>query len=675
MITKCRRINRRLMRLKNVPKAPQILRESPYFIEEPLGNKGHWNRVFGNENPIFVEVGSGKGQFIVESARQNKDANFIGIEMYESVLYKAATKLEALGEDAPKNIRLVCVDARRLGEIFEKGEVGEVYANFSDPWPRRRHAKRRLTSCGFLELYKRVLAPKGRLVFKTDNEELFEYSLKTIEYAEGWELIQKTYDLHADEELMGDNIITEYEAKFSAMGKPIYKLWAGILSLVLALILAVFPSYTSYAAKVWPTGIDISSDAMAVVEQKSGVTLLEKHSGKKKYPASITKIMTALVALENSTLNEKVIFSEDAVFLNEGDSSHISRDVGEKMTMEECLYGMMLESANECAWAIAEHVAGSEPKFVDMMNKRAKELGCKNTHFSNPNGLPDENHYTCANDMALIARAAFENRNFRTIIGTKSYTIPPTNTHASETPLNNHHAMLHNYKTDAYIYDGCLGGKTGYTDSAGYTLVTYAKRGGLSLVCVVLDAPSPDFYTDTIRLFDYCFSNFITYSASETGGLLRIAKKNAGSLLDASDMFLEDDNSVVALPKTASILDVEVRVLPSKSDKDGVIGELAYSYGGHTIGSAKLRFAAMDGAYAYPFSNLKEKKPWDDSYIYIDLKDIGIGLGAAAGLAVLILLILFIAPRFHQKRARRRVLLEEKKAKYKRVRFNGRKRR
>ena len=261
------------------------------------------------------------------------------------------------------------------------------------------------------------------------------------------------------------------------------------------------------------------------------------------YPASITKILTALVALENSSLDEVVTFSKDAVYLNEGDSSHISRDVGEQMTMEQCLYGMLLESANECAYAIAEHVGGGDVNvFVDMMNQKAAELGCQDSHFNNTNGLPDENHYVSAYDMALISRAAYQNPTFAKIIGTESYQIPPTNTHADPTPLNNHHSMLHPYHTSRYVYPYCLGGKTGYTRAANSTLVTYAAKDGMTLVCVVLNVTSPGHWIDTTNLFNYCFDNFAAYNvADQASPFAGDVDGSLGSL--AGDGKLGDDGS------------------------------------------------------------------------------------------------------------------------------------
>lgn len=210
-----------------------------------------------------------------------------------------------------------------------------------------------------------------------------------------------------------------------------------------------------------------------------------------------------------------VTFSDDAINNTEG--SGIARDYGEQMTLEQCLYGVMLESANECAYAVAEHVGGTVENFVDMMNAKAKELGCTNTHFANPHGLQDENHYTTAHDMALIAQAAYQNETFRIIIGTKMYTIPPTNKHAEETVLRNHHDMLCTYHNAnrKYLYPYCVGGKTGYTATANSTLVTYAEKDGMTLICVVMNTQSPNQFIDTVNLFDYAFDNFQVLNVAE----------------------------------------------------------------------------------------------------------------------------------------------------------------
>ena len=255
----------------------------------------------------------------------------------------------------------------------------------------------------------------------------------------------------------------------------------------------------------WPQGPAVWAESAVVIDLDSGAILYEKNMGATKYPASITKILTTLVAIENSRLDERVTFSENAIFGIERDSSHIGIRVGEILSMEECLYGMMLESANEVCLAVAEHISGSVDAFVELMNQKAAELGCTNTHFTNPNGLPDENHYTTAHDMALIAQAAYANPTFRKVCQTNTYCIPTTNVCGELRWLSNHHKML---PERDYFYEGCTGGKTGFTQAALNTLVTYAERDGRKLVCVSLRTNGPQVYVDTAALLDYGFQNF-----------------------------------------------------------------------------------------------------------------------------------------------------------------------
>lgn len=210
------------MRLRKIQGADEAVVSCPWVIQEAEKKKGAWNQVFGNDHPIHIEVGMGKGQFITELARRNPNINYIGIERYTSVLYRALQKREELEEDIP-NLFYLCIDAKDLCEIFGKGEVGRIYLNFSDPWPKERHARRRLTSREFLGRYEILLADEGLVEFKTDNRGLFDFSLEEIK-GSGWEMILCTYDLHHDKELMKDNIMTEYERKFSNLRNPIHKL-------------------------------------------------------------------------------------------------------------------------------------------------------------------------------------------------------------------------------------------------------------------------------------------------------------------------------------------------------------------------------------------------------------------------------------------------------------------
>lgn len=212
------------MRLRHIPGAEEKVLEHPYVVADPKAKKGHWSEVFGNENPIRIEIGMGKGQFITELASRNPDVNYIGIEMYSTVMLKALSKRENKEQENGeiKNLYYICTDARLLAEVFEAGEVDRIYLNFSDPWPKDRHAGRRLTSPQFLAVYDKFLKADGIIEFKTDNMILFDYSLEAIPGA-GWTITQYTKDLHHDPMCEG-NIMTEYEEKFSAKGNPICKL-------------------------------------------------------------------------------------------------------------------------------------------------------------------------------------------------------------------------------------------------------------------------------------------------------------------------------------------------------------------------------------------------------------------------------------------------------------------
>ena len=209
------------MRLRNVPGARETIIVNQFSIQQPEQMKGKWAEVFQNDHPIHIEVGMGKGQFIIEMARRNPEVNYIGIEKYSSVLVRAVEKLEDFEQD---NLRLIRMDAENIEEVFDKDEVDRIYLNFSDPWPKDRHAKRRLTSTRFLERYDNILTPEGRVMFKTDNKDLFDFSLEQVEEA-GWILENHTYDLHHSEYNEG-NVMTEYEEKFSAKGNPICRLVA-----------------------------------------------------------------------------------------------------------------------------------------------------------------------------------------------------------------------------------------------------------------------------------------------------------------------------------------------------------------------------------------------------------------------------------------------------------------
>ena len=416
------------------------------------------------------------------------------------------------------------------------------------------------------------------------------------------------------------------------------------------------------SGQYWPTGPEIVSSSGIVVEADTGTILYEKDSLAAHYPASITKILTTLLAVENSSMDEVVTFSYDSVHKTEG--SGIARDVGEEMTMEQCLYGVMLASSNECAYAVAEHVGGGNiDTFIQMMNDRAARLGCQNTHFTNCNGLPDEQHYTCAYDMALIAMEAYKNETFRIICGTKTYTIPFTNKHTDEeTYLQNHHQMLYPYRTRKYLYDYCLGGKTGYTMAANNTLVTYAEKDGMTLICVVMDAPSGH-YDDTRGLFDFCFDNFKQLNVLENETSYASQAPEGRAVAGSYEPFVSlDASSRIVLPITAEFSDAESEVVYGESGSD-VLGSIYYTYANRAVGKADLTAtnAVVDTFEFQKEDDTEQKTLSDDANSGEDEKQeasqtgtfsidakmaVRIGFGVAA-LAVMLFLIFKFVDNFY----------------------------
>ena len=257
----------------------------------------------------------------------------------------------------------------------------------------------------------------------------------------------------------------------------------------------------------WPTGPEITSDTGVLMDADSGILLYNKGGDEQRYPASITKIMTLLVAVENSSLDDQVTFTETGIRDISWDSGNIGMQLGEVMSMRDCLYALFIQSANEVAAQIAEHVGGTEQNFIDMMNQRAAEIGCTNTHFVNASGLPDDNHYSTAHDMALIMREGLKNKKFCEIIGATDYVIEPTNKNSESRVLHTHHPML--APESGYYYEGCIGGKTGYTSAAGNTLVTAVRRNGTTYITVTMKAADLAIASsDSTAMFNYGYQNF-----------------------------------------------------------------------------------------------------------------------------------------------------------------------
>lgn len=214
------------MRLRNIPRADGVIKSHPMVVQDAQESRGNWKNIFGNDRPVYLEIGMGKGRFLMNMAKEHPLVNFVGIERYSSVLLRALEKYDTEEYKDLQNIRFLCMDATEIENVFNQGEIRKIYLNFSDPWPKARHARRRLTSGTFLDRYAKILPPGGNLEFKTDNTELFRFSLEEIREKEGWRLDKYTYDLHRNDEMNQENIMTEYEEKFSSLGNPINKLIA-----------------------------------------------------------------------------------------------------------------------------------------------------------------------------------------------------------------------------------------------------------------------------------------------------------------------------------------------------------------------------------------------------------------------------------------------------------------
>lgn len=414
----------------------------------------------------------------------------------------------------------------------------------------------------------------------------------------------------------------------------------------------------------WPDSVATDCASAIVMEINTGTVLYEKKAHKKRYPASITKIMTALLTIENCALDETVTFSADAVYKNEGDTSNIARDLNEELTVEQCLYAVMLESANECAYALAEHVGaklgGDYQTFIDLMNTRAAELGCTDTHFNNCNGLPDEEHWVSAYDMALIAAEAYRNETFRSIAGTSSYTIPKTNKHDEEYPCHNHHKMIYPFRGDSsQLYDYCTGGKTGYTNAAGSTLVSYAEKDGITLVCVTLKGVSPAHYTDTRKLFDYCFDNFQALNITENDTELASASDRDFGLLNTNEPYAKPDEAAyIIMPKAASFSDA----VCEKTDAadSGTLARLTYTYAGREVGHADILKTGAEVTDNYFQDNASISETDGQRVIRVRPEWIAAVLLLAAVLAVVIFLFKRFYDNFYMIRHQRNVRRLEK---------------
>lgn len=333
-----------------------------------------------------------------------------------------------------------------------------------------------------------------------------------------------------------------------------------------------------------------------LIDVKTGTILSENKANQKMYPASLTKIMTAILVIEVGNLSDVITIDDDTPHEIEG--SHIALEEGEILTLKDLLYAVMLPSANDAALALAKHYGGSEEKFVKIMNDRAKELGAYNTHFVNPHGLHDPDHYTTAADLALIARYAMENETFREIVKTASYQIPPTNKKDETRYLHNYNRLIYNpsynqiYVDGEYIaptYEYATGIKTGYTPEAGNTLVASASKDGTDLIAVIMNGISLEMYQDAHNLFNYGFREFESSTLiSKNTFVQNIEIKNGDSkeisaIAESDFTTLINKNSKSKIESNIVIDDIN---LPLK--KNDVVGKIEYKSDGKVIGSVNL---------------------------------------------------------------------------------------
>ncbi|MFV0314105.1 MAG: D-alanyl-D-alanine carboxypeptidase family protein [Anaerotignum sp.] len=340
---------------------------------------------------------------------------------------------------------------------------------------------------------------------------------------------------------------------------------------------------------------EISAETAILIDAKTGEILFDKNSKTKMYPASITKLMTILLALENGNLSDTITFSHEAVYGIEPNSAHIAMQEGEQITLEQALYGILLRSANEVSSAVAEYVDGSIETFAQHMTQRAKELGCETTNFVNANGLFDENHYTSAYDMSLIAKELLKQDAFVEMMGTTYYEIPPTNKQSETRYLYGQHQMLN--KNSTYYYEYATGGKTGYVTEALNTLVTYAKKGDTELISVVLKCNGAQHYVDTKALFEYGFTNFETtkvFSATDytnTVEVLETYKNKTSSLGTITVAPAEDFYKTVPVGTTLSDVEIELnspQTINAPITEGEEIGTITVTSANETIATVPL---------------------------------------------------------------------------------------
>lgn len=367
------------------------------------------------------------------------------------------------------------------------------------------------------------------------------------------------------------------------------------LSLALAILISVVTTGL-FPVPVFAddTPPDIDSEYYILMDADSGIILCGENIDEQCYPASVTKLMTALIVAENASLTDTLIVSSAAVKSVKYGDSNAALKTDEEFSIADALNILLIKSANDMAYALAEHVGGSIAGFTNMMNKKAVELGCTNTHFSNASGLTDVNHYTTPHDMALIAAAVIDNQTIMSAISRqKSYSVEPTN----KTSDTRYYRLSHSMITGNYKYPYCIGGKTGYTDAAGHTLATFAEKDGLRLVCIVFRSTDEQRYIDTTALFEYGFNNFHKENISEHQNGFLISNGigldefgiDGKALSDnGQSSFAIPSSDYVLLPNGTDFSMLTSNVTYNNNDDDNCFANITYYLGDRTVGETRL---------------------------------------------------------------------------------------
>ena len=419
----------------------------------------------------------------------------------------------------------------------------------------------------------------------------------------------------------------------------------------------------------WPLGPAIGAQSAILMDANTGAILYAKNIHEQLYPASITKLLSTYVALQECELDEMVTFSEDAVYsINWWEDANMGVYAGSSLTLEEVLYGILVGSANEAAYAVAEHVSGNLEAFSSLMNKTAKELGCLNSNFITPNGIHDENHYTTAYDMALIAKAFFSNETLTKMSSTTRFDVPVTEHQTREGLILTAKSQLLPGKP--YAYEPLVGTKTGYTDQARQTLVSCAEKNGLKLICVILKEESPAQFTDTIELFNYGFDNFDAVTLDNFNNEYAIDNHFFTTdidLLGNSKTILSlNKEDYIVLPNTITIEDLNSKVTFDKKQKNS-IACINYYYKNYLLGKISVDLA-IDEPYIFDFGNQKYStvdivESQNQNTIYINVIHLLIGFI----LLVILFTILFSVQTF----SRNKRLAKKRKNRLRRSILNG----